>query len=134
MKKKLTLAILSQELFQFSLVTYLILLLTETIKEGFVSYFFNLNILLGVVLFSGIVMVLTHDERIERLTKMIEDKKEQPSTWDGNYIGLVTLGGAALVYYKTEELGALSVLITFITGVIIFLLSYLIMTDHSDAE
>lgn len=134
MKKKLTLAILSQELFQFSLVTYLILLLAETIKEGFVSYFFNLNILLGVVLVSGVVMVLTHDERIEKLTKLTEKPKEKLSDWDYYYIGGITLGGALLVYYKTQDLGNISLLLTIITAVIIALLSYLIMTDRNDEK
>jgi hypothetical protein len=44
------------------LVTYLLLTLAETYREGFVSNFFNINYLLAVVLFSGVAMVLTESE------------------------------------------------------------------------
>jgi hypothetical protein len=44
------------------LVTYLLLTLAETFREGFVSNFFNINYLLAVVLVSGVAMVLTESE------------------------------------------------------------------------
>jgi hypothetical protein len=52
----------SREFFQVFLVTYLILTLAETYREGFVSNFFNINYLLIVVLLSGVAMVLTETE------------------------------------------------------------------------
>jgi hypothetical protein len=51
--------IVGREFFQVFLVTYLLLTLAETFREGFVSNFFNMNWLLLVVLVSGIMMVLT---------------------------------------------------------------------------
>lgn len=59
MSMKQTINIASREFFQTSLVTYLLLTLAETLSEGFVSNFFNMNYLLLVVLVTGIVMVLT---------------------------------------------------------------------------
>jgi hypothetical protein len=53
----------SREFFQVFLVTYLLLTLAETFREGFVSNFFNINYLLGVVLVSGVAMVLTETEQ-----------------------------------------------------------------------
>ena len=62
---KLKLYIISQELFQFSLITYLILLLIQMVKVEFISNFlFLLNILLGVIFSSGFIMVITSDKRI----------------------------------------------------------------------
>lgn len=55
--------VIGREFFQASLVTYLVLTLTETLKEGFVSNFFNMNYLLAAVLVSGIMMVLTDQEQ-----------------------------------------------------------------------
>jgi hypothetical protein len=51
--------VVAKEFFQVSLVTYLLLTLAETLKEGFVSNFFNMNYLLVVVLVTGVGMVLT---------------------------------------------------------------------------
>jgi hypothetical protein len=51
-----------REFFQNALVAYLLLVVAETLKEGVVSNFFNLNWLLGVVLVSGVVMVLADPE------------------------------------------------------------------------
>jgi hypothetical protein len=52
----------SREFFQVFLVTYLLLTLAETFREGFVSNIFNINYLLAVVLISGVAMVLTESE------------------------------------------------------------------------
>jgi hypothetical protein len=52
----------SREFFQVFLVTYLLLTLAETFREGFVSNFFNINYLLLIVLVSGVAMVLTETE------------------------------------------------------------------------
>lgn len=51
--------VVSREIFQVSLVTYLILTLAETLKPGYVSNFLNMNYVLGVVLVTGVAMVLT---------------------------------------------------------------------------
>lgn len=56
---KANLHLVSKEWFQVALVTYLLLTLAETIQEGFVSNFFNLNYLLAVVLLTGVAMVIT---------------------------------------------------------------------------
>jgi hypothetical protein len=56
---KTTTNIAGREIFQVALVTYLLLTLAETLKEGFVSNFFNMNYLLLVVFVTGLAMVLT---------------------------------------------------------------------------
>jgi hypothetical protein len=77
----------SREFFQVFLVTYLLLTLAETFREGFVSNFFNINYLLAVVLISGVAMVFTEAEVTvkkfrKRVTKAViiltikEERKE----------------------------------------------------------
>jgi hypothetical protein len=62
----------SREFFQVFLVTYLLLTLAETFREGFVSNFFNINYLLAVVLVSGVAMVLTEAEvTVKKLRKRV---------------------------------------------------------------
>ena len=124
---KLKYSIIAEEFFQISLITYLILLLAETIKEGFVSYFLDLNIILGVVIISGLCMILTHDD--ERHLK--KEGKKKLSSRDFEFFFIMSVAGALLIYYKTEELGTISLILTAFTAVIIFLLSYLIMTDET---
>ncbi|SRR6266403_2262056 len=116
--------IIAEEFFQFSLITYLILFLTETLQTGFVSNFFNLNILLEIVLASGVIMVLTHDEKLDLPTKPRKLK-----FFDIVYILLLALGGGSLVYYKTLDLGSIAVWISLLTGGIIILLSLLVLID-----
>jgi hypothetical protein len=141
MKSKI--GIIISELFNVSLVTYLILLLLETLSKGFVSDFFNLNILLGIVLISGIIMVSPLaekrnlgmwdlvDRRMDLLLAKIKFKKAITEN-DFYFAILVSVGGGVLVYFKTQELGNLSILIGIITMVIIALLSYLIFTEDED--
>ncbi len=54
--------VIATEWFQASLVTYLLLTLAETIDQGTISNYLNLNYLLGIILVSGIVMVVTAKE------------------------------------------------------------------------
>lgn len=162
MKSKLKIFI--TEFFQVSLVTYLILLLLETVIPGYVSNVFNLNILLGVVLVSGILMVISDISlrtffqswginksaeevihgfmrvdwdflfsslpKVEYKEAEVRKKRVSISENDWYYMLLVSLGGGALVYYKTKDLGDLAIIIGVLTGVIILLLSFLIFTEN----
>lgn len=122
---KIKVHLVAEEFFQYSLITYLILLFAETIKEGFVSFFFDLNILLVVVLLSGVIMVLTHHEELEKLKK-----PHKINGADIQNIFLFSVGGALLVFYKTFELGVIAFVIAGLTALIIALLSYLLLSDE----
>ncbi len=61
--------IIGHELFQSSLITYLLLTLAESLKDGYVSNFFNLNYLLLVVLVTGVAMVLTDENKPELIRR-----------------------------------------------------------------
>lgn len=54
-RRTLFLRVAISEIFQVGLLTYFLLFLLEYLQMGFVTFFFNLNILLGVVLVSGVI-------------------------------------------------------------------------------
>lgn len=124
-KHKVVINIVSKELFQVSLITYLLLLLAETVKTGFVSLFFNLNWLLMVVLLSGIGMVLTTDERLESKAQSQRNPK-----YDFYFVFGLAIVGGVLVFYKTFDLGFISIILMEITALLIIIVSYLILREN----
>lgn len=124
---KLKIHLIAEGIFQYSLITYLLLLLAETIQEGFVSFFFNLNLLLIVVLISGIMMVLTHEEKLEP-----HSPPQKMTSADLQNTLFFAIMGGLLVYYKTQLLGKLSILLAILTGTIIILLSVLLFTNPEE--
>jgi len=110
--------------FQYSLITYLILLLIETVWEKRVSYHLNLNNLLIAVIISGIITVLSQ-EKSEREEKKVEKITKK------DYIPISILGvmGALIVYYKTASIGNLSIPISIISGLLIILLSIIMLRE-----
>lgn len=116
-----------QQLFITLLVTYLILLLIETISPGSVSRYLNLNYWLIAVIVSGVITIITRQESEKPIEKTIST---------GNIITLVCIGliGAALIWYKTREIGWLSYLISLAGGILIVLLSILIWQKDGEEE
>src|SRR5258706_14036148 len=109
--------VITEEFFQFSLVTYLLLLLAETMLEGSVTRYFNLNILLSIVLASGITMVLTKSNE----SKFVPTKRNIGADIQNSL--LLALGAGLLVFYKTQSLGKISIVIAIISMGLTFLLS-----------
>ena len=126
---KIKIHVFAQAFFQYLLITYLILLLIETLKEGFVSFFFNLNILLVVILINGFIIVLTHHDKLEAIN--FTSKKITRS--DVEYTVTFALGGALLVYFLMQELGVLSFILAALTAVIIIFLSLLLFFEQKKA-
>ncbi len=133
-----------RDLFQISVVTYLMLFLAEAIKSGFVSYFFNLNILLAIVIISGVGMVISHTQE-KKSAPLLEPKSSWPAVRmyvralkdpsknklnkkEVCYISTASLIGGLVVYYKTSELGVLSIFIACITSIITYVLTYILYT------
>ena len=141
---KSTIGIIVTELFQVSLVTYLVLLLAENIVPGSVSDFFNLNILLALVVTGCVFMVLPVSEKKWKDEKKMLQKflhlafeewdkevgRVKKSRFEWLYVFLVSYGGGALVYYKTRELGAIAIALAILAGIIIWLLSHLILSEE----
>lgn len=119
---KNNLSIVFEEVFNTTLLGYLIFILVETISAGFVNNYFNLNYLLAVVVMSGIGLVLTKGERIEV-------QKKQTSDW--YVVGALAIFSGTLVYYKTKEMGNISLVISSLAGLLVFLLAYMQESEDS---
>lgn len=120
---------LNQELFSVILVTYLLLLLLETIQEGFISSHLNLNQLLIIVIITGAIAVLTGKEDYE-----IKKEKESITTKDHIFIIGAGILGSGIIYYKIQETGWLSYVISAMAGILIILLSIMILEDENDED
>ena len=119
-----------QQLFIILLVTYLVLLLIETIFPESVSRYLNLNYWLIAVIATGVVTVLSRQE-----SGTLKEKDEKTIN-TGSIITFVCIGliGAALIWYKTREIGWLSYLISLVGGTLIVLLSILIWQKDGEEE
>lgn len=115
------------EIFKISLISYLVFYLIESFKSGFITDYFNLNILLIITILSGIFTVLVQSE---------EEKREPQKIKKRDYIFIVILGvvAAGLIYYKIKGIGWLSYVISIISGIIIILLSILLLNEPENDQ
>jgi len=129
-------------IFSWSLIFYLILLLTEQFKDAKLvkeAFFFEespfewflsgrMNWLLGFVIITGIMSVLMGKSEVQKGTKEKVKLKD--------YIFIFGLGifGALLILYKTKELGWISYVISLISGLLIILLSIIILKEEEENE
>lgn len=111
---------LTRELFPMLLVVYLALLLVELVFKGRVSSYLNLNYLLIAVIVVGIIAIVTAPPETQRV-------RESHLTRRDIFI-IVGAGilGTASVWYKTNEIGWMSYVISVISGALIVLLSMLV--------
>lgn len=121
---KIKLHIIAEEFFQYSLVTYLFLLIAESLKEGLVSLFFNFNVLLIIVILSGLIMALTDYKSINALKR-----QRKITSKDVEHIFLLTVAGGLLALVKTSELGTIAIIIAVVTAILIASLSILLLTE-----
>jgi len=104
--------------FSMLLVTYLLLLLVETIWTDSVSTFLNLNYFLLILMISGAISVLTREE--EKIKKIILTKK------DFFFIAALGIAGMLIIWYKIKDIGNLAYVISIIAGALIILISLLL--------
>ncbi len=119
---------LVQTIFPILLITYLLLILLETIFEGSVSFYINLNHLLIIVIIVGVTAVLTAPSKVESA------KGEHLTAKSIFIIICAGIGGAAIMWYKTQEIGWLSYVLSVVGGGLIVLLSMLIWRGDEEAE
>lgn len=116
-------------IFQGVLVLFLVLLLLETIKEGLIPGWLDLNYLMGLVIFFGVVTVLFPPPEEKPWKKR---GKEEITKKDYILIGVLGIMGGAIVWYKTKEIGWISYGISIISGILIVLLSILILEEDEE--
>ncbi|HLD62117.1 MAG TPA: hypothetical protein VI998_04060 [Patescibacteria group bacterium] len=119
---------LVSEIFKISLLSYLVFYLIEDFFPGFVSGFFNMNILLGIVVGSGVFTVISQKEE----SKEGEGKevKNKIRARDIVFIVILSIIAGGLIYLKTKDLGKLGLAISIISGIIILLMSILLLTEE----
>ena len=119
---------LVQALFPVLLTTYLFLILLETVFGGSVSSYINLNHLLIAVILAGVAAVLTAPPKAE-------SAKGKRLTAKGIFMIICAgVAGAAIIWYKTQEIGWLSYVISAVSGGLIVLLSMLIWQGDEGGE
>jgi len=126
---KVKIHFITKEIFYYSFAAYLILLFVETIKEGFVSFFFNITILLVIVLISGIVMVATDTKELKKIFETEHKTKNKIANKDIFFIILLALLCASVIFYKTFTLGVTSIILAGVAAAIVVLLSFLVLLD-----
>lgn len=115
------------EIFKVSLISYLLFYLIESFKSGFITDYFDLNILLIITILGGVFTVLFKKE---------EPKKKVQKIRKRDYIFIIILGVVAtgLIYYKIKEIGWLSYIISSISGIIIILISILLLNENEQND
>ena len=119
---------LAQQVFIILLVTYLLLLLAETIWEESASSLLNLNYLLIAVIVLGIPAVLTSR------SKPAEEIREHTGAKDILMVACAGVAGAVIVWYKTKDIGWPSVIMSIISCALIMILSLLILREGDEGE
>ncbi len=101
---------LLQALFPVLLATAALLVLVETLFKGSVVSYLNLDILLRIVVGTGVVFTV--------LSSTKAGSVEEARITAGRMVMIVGvgIGGAAIVWYETQELGWLSYVISGVSG------------------
>lgn len=114
-------------IFQFVLVAYLLTLLLQELHPP-AKEWLNMNYFLLTVILFGAASVLTNrDDEKNTVHEPVE-----LTTKDYIFIGFAGITGAAIIWYKTQDIGRLSYLIAALSGILIILLSILIMEDDEE--
>lgn len=119
---------LAMELFTVALVTYAVGYVLEQVLPGFVSAVLDLNIVLGVTIVSG-VLIVAFRERSETKKKSSVRSRKITGIW----VALISLAGAFVVWIKTTSLGSMSLPLAILAGLALFFIS-LVLLDTRDDE
>lgn len=122
-----TLKLIIADIFQASLLIYLLLSLIELYRIGFTSIFINTNYILWVALISGLTMLIFDKQQTEAPSTIIQ---KQMRWWDYIFILFLGLTAGALVYIKIIELHWIGIVISAMACVLIWLTAYLIFNDE----
>jgi hypothetical protein len=116
---------LIQVLFPVFLLTYMVLILVETLFRGSVSSYLDLNYVLMIVTILGIASIITapassHNQKLEQLNNK-----------NKLLIACAGIGSAAIIWYKTQQIGTIAYLISILGGGLVVFLSIFIWQGDS---
>lgn len=131
--------IFSRELFQTLFVLYLVLNITEIIQNGSVSSFFDMRILLVLLLVCGFLSLVSNPFKrksnrknmVYSLLSCFESWDESQPKWRWKITFVISIVGGLIVYHKSQAMGYVSVLLFAGAFFFIFVLSYLTF-HHSE--
>jgi len=114
----------ASSLFQICLVIFLLLLLASQFRNEIKEYI-NINYFLVIVIILGIYVFLKSEK---------EEKKTTIKKSDYYFIFLCGVVGCLVVWYKIKNLGILSYIISFLSGILIITLSFLLLKEEKAPE
>jgi len=114
----------ANSLFQICLVIFLLLLLASQFRNEIKEYI-NINYFLVIVIILGIYVFLKSEK---------EEKKTTIKKSDYYFIFLCGVVGCLVVWYKIKNLGILSYIISFLSGILIITLSFLLLKEEKAPE
>jgi hypothetical protein len=114
-------------IFEISLILYLALFLLDEVAARSVSNFLNINYILGICLVAAIFTALGKKE---------EPKIPPQPLKKYDYALMVGLGilAIAVVYWKIKEIGGFAWPISILSGILIFLISWLFLKDDGEKD
>ena len=117
-------------IFVNTLIFYLIYYLIELVADGFVTRFYNLNYQLLFVIGFGVLAIGFND-----LNKKVIDNNELKKTnksqiFEFAFVIVVTIITGLTIYYKTRDIGGLSILISGLFVLLMFLVSYFVLSKN----
>ncbi len=116
------------ELFKVSLVSYLLFYTIEELWPTFISDYVDLNILLYTTIVAGVVHAL--------IAKSEPGKSTHTDVSMRHYLLIASLSVivALVLYFKMKQLGTLAFAIAFLSGVVTFFLSLLLLHEEKIDE
>ena len=114
---------LNKNIFQYLLIFYLVILLVQEYNKNFLRVL-NMDYMLIITIILGIITVLTYKP------KQIE--KQKLTSLDNYFIYFLGVTGAVLVYFKINDLGWISYLISALSGILIIVLNKLIVEEDEN--
>lgn len=117
--------------FEISLISYLFFYLVETLSVSFISRFYSLNYhLIFVIIFGVLTVIITFDKKEEKIVR----PETKVRVKDYILIFILAFASSGIIWFKTKELGRLSLAIGALSGLIILFLSFLLMKDKDDKD
>ncbi|MCH7493026.1 hypothetical protein IID19_05600 [Patescibacteria group bacterium] len=119
------------DIFKVSLITYLAFLIIEDLKTGFISYFFDLKVLLVITIVSGILTILLgHEESHEEGNEKYKRSKYK------YYIISVIFGlfSSALIYFRIKEIGSVALVLSIVSGFLVALVAIQFVDDDQPSN
>src|SRR3990167_10960737 len=110
------------EIFKVSLIAYLSFYLIDSFANGFVTNFFNLNILLYTAIITGVLTAWIRDDNDDKKISKVGHEKQKPGIKENIFIIFLGIAAGLLIYYKIKDIGWIAFVISPLAGIIIILI------------